>query len=57
LLVAAQVPLERFCEALDVVLLTAPNETTRLRAEKAMEGAVERIGQLAKHAEQLEHCN
>jgi rubrerythrin len=57
LLIAAQVPLERFCEALDLVLLTAPNETIRQRAEKAMEGAVERIGQLARHAEQLEHLN
>lgn len=54
LLLAAQVPLERFCEALDAVLLTAPDKTTHERAEGAMESALERITQITRRTEQLE---
>jgi rubrerythrin len=53
LLVFAQRPLERLCEALEAVVLSTPDDAIRSRADEAMVSAVHRIARLGRRIEQL----
>lgn len=54
LLIAAQRPVERYCEVLEAAVLAAADDRVRQQAQQALEGAVSRLARLGRRIESLE---